>query len=71
MAALVARDRREPGFRLVGAAPVEQAPIGGEERLLRGVFRLDAVPQDQAAERIDHAAVRLEQLAGAGTGIGR
>ena len=60
-AALVARDRPEPGRRLARLLPVEQRAVGGEERLLRRVLGLGRVAQDQPADAVDHPPVLLEE----------
>jgi hypothetical protein len=49
-AALVARDRREPGRRVAWLDPVQEAAIRGEEGLLDCVLRLFTVAREQTAE---------------------
>ena len=62
--ALVARDRREPRRRLTGIGAVQERAVRGEERLLRRVLRLGAVPQQRIAEPADRAGVQLVELLG-------
>jgi len=58
----VARDRREPGRGLARLDAAEQAAVGGEERLLRSVFRLGGIAQEGPADAQDETAVRPEEL---------
>ena len=60
--AFVPGDRREPRGRVPRPAAVQQAAVGGEERLLRRVLRLVLVAQEDTAEPEHRRAVALEEL---------
>src|SRR6185503_18845422 len=60
-AALVARDRPEPGGRLARILSAKQRTVRREKALLRRILRLDGVAQHEPADAVDHPPVLLEE----------
>ena len=59
---LVPGDRREPRPCVPRLRPVQERPLGGEKRLLYGVFRLHPISQERAADRAYEPGVALVEL---------